>query len=106
MSSSIQPSDIERDFESTLSSRIREPLNFMQVVLGPRQVGKTTGVRHVFDAWNGNKLYATADLPAPPDSNWILQQWNQAVSQSGEVLLVFDEIQKIPSWSETIKMLF
>ncbi|MFN4896729.1 MAG: AAA family ATPase, partial [Pseudomonadota bacterium] len=74
--------------------------------LTPRQVGKTTGVRHVFDNWQGPKHFATADTPLPPTAEWVIQQWNQARALQGEVLLVIDEIQKIDRWSEVVKSLF
>jgi predicted AAA+ superfamily ATPase len=97
---------ITRAFNKVLLSRLNEPLGVMQIVLGPRQVGKTTGVKQVFAQWKGSKHFASADLPAPPDSNWILQQWNIATALPGPVLLALDEVQKIPRWSETVKMLF
>ena len=36
---------IFRDFSKKLEVRLQERLNFIQVVTGPRQVGKATGVR-------------------------------------------------------------
>ena len=55
--------------------------------------------------------YATADEPAIKDCIWIEQQWetarlmlqNRLKSKKG--LLILDEIQKIPGWSETVKRL-
>ena len=38
---------ISRRFTDTLHARLIEPLNFIQVVMGPRQVGKTTGLRQL-----------------------------------------------------------
>ena len=98
--------EISREFEETLAGRIQENLNTMQVILGPRQVGKSTGVGHVFQNCHFGKVTASADLPSPPTSEWILQHWNTARSKAGPVLLVLDEVHKIPRWSETIKMLF
>ena len=40
---------ITRHFETVLEQRLCERLNFIQVILGPRQVGKSTGVRKIFD---------------------------------------------------------
>jgi predicted AAA+ superfamily ATPase len=89
-----------------IEQRISQPLNFIQVIVGPRQVGKTTGIEGIYQRWNGPKVLATADLPVPPSSEWIERYWQNARSLDGEVLLVFDEIQKVPRWSETVKALF
>jgi uncharacterized protein len=98
--------DINRDFVEILSSRLREDLNFMQVLLGPRQVGKTTGVLKVLETWAGESHFATADKLTPPDVNWIELQWQIAQSKIGPTVLVLDEIQKIPGWDEKIKLLY
>lgn len=97
---------IKRDFISLLNQRLSQKLPFIQVVLGPRQVGKTTGVQQALKELPGKSIFANADLPTPPTSDWIIQYWNQAQALGGEVILVLDEIQKIPRWSDTIKMLY
>ncbi|MCI0516110.1 ATP-binding protein [candidate division KSB1 bacterium] len=96
----------KRDIVDQLLSRMNAPRRFIQVMTGPRQVGKTTAVYQVLNAWSGLSHYATADLPAPPQPNWIGQQWELARlrSQAGEpVLLVLDEVQKVSRWSEIVK---
>ncbi len=50
-------------------------------------------------------MYATADLPVPPNNAWIIQQWQQARAIP-DGLLILDEIQKVSQWSQVIKMLF
>lgn len=89
--------------------RIKEPRRFIQVLSGPRQVGKTTMVLYLLERLNFPYLFAVAD--AVPNSNpfWIEQQWEvarQQWKQSGasEFLLVIDEIQKVDNWSETVKL--
>lgn len=91
-----------------LSKRLAEPRRFIQVLSGPRQVGKTTLARQLMEAFGERSTYASADGPAPGDSVWLEQQWNTARlrSQGGPWLLVLDEIQKIPGWSETVKQLW
>lgn len=63
----------------------------------------------ILDRWKGPKQYETADQPTPPTVRWIQTQWEQArrlTSRSrGETLLVLDEVQKIPRWSEVVKRL-
>lgn len=96
----------QRKIVDRLSTRINEPRRFIQVVLGPRQVGKTTAVQQVLQTWQGSQHYASADLPAPPQSGWIEQQWQLARirAKAGKpVLLVLDEVQKINQWSELVK---
>ena len=91
-----------------LLSRIREPRKFIQVLAGPRQVGKTTLARQVIDAGGIPSHYASADAPTLRDRIWIEQQWDLGRLRAGEgdALLVLDEIQKIGEWSEVVKRLW
>ena len=57
---------IKREFVAELSRRLKAPLNFIQVVVGPRQVGKTTGLRQLVQDWRGPTHLVTADEVAPP----------------------------------------
>jgi predicted AAA+ superfamily ATPase len=86
-----------------------DPL-LIQVISGPRQVGKSTLASQILERWKGPRFFETADHPTPPDSAWIVQAWQRArarcIKGKTEPLLVFDEVQKIPRWSETIKGLF
>ena len=95
---------ITRDFTVELERRIRQRTNVIQVVLGPRQVGKTTGVLQLEAAGIGPMTYASADLPAPPTYEWISEQWQLARSRGG--VLALDEVQKITGWSEVVKRLY
>ncbi|MFZ5470285.1 MAG: ATP-binding protein [Myxococcota bacterium] len=101
---------IERTLVSELLKRLRGPPQPLQIVLGPRQVGKTTALEHVLAHWEGPKHYASADLPAPPDAAWIQSQWQVARLLAGQqrqrTLLVLDEVQKVPRWSEVVKALY
>ncbi|MDI3259363.1 MAG: ATP-binding protein [Sinobacteraceae bacterium] len=78
---------------------------------GPRQVGKTTLVQQVADGLAAELRYASADEPTLRGADWIAQQWEAArlaargAGKRGAVL-VLDEIQKIPGWSETVKRLW
>jgi len=96
---------------ATLARRLAEPRRFIQAVAGPRQVGKTTLVQQVLDASNRVARFASADEPTLRGSGWIAQQWDAArleVADAGKsgAVLVLDEIQKIPGWSETVKRLW
>src|SRR3989304_2213558 len=96
----------------TLVSRLREPRLFLQVLAGPRQVGKPRLVPRAMDALNRPAHYASGDEPGRRDRAWIEQQWEVArlplreTRKSGGALLVLDEIQKIPHWSDVGKRLW
>ncbi|MDY6795584.1 MAG: ATP-binding protein [Actinomycetota bacterium] len=92
--------EYERPYAKALTKRLREPRRFIQVVAGPRQVGKTTMVHQVLTGWGRLAHYASADKPTLKDSAWIEAQWEAAR------LLALDEIHKIPAWSETVKRLW
>ncbi|WP_455773318.1 ATP-binding protein [Porphyromonas asaccharolytica] len=92
----------------TLSERIQEPRRFMQVVAGPRQVGKSTLVAQVLQDMTIPYSIAVADAVDPNDSDWIRRVWEAArttmrINSETEYLLVIDEIQKIDNWSEMVK---
>ncbi|MEW6292605.1 MAG: ATP-binding protein [Pseudomonadota bacterium] len=96
----------ERPFVARLQARLSESAPLIQVLVGPRQVGKTTGMRQLLARWQGALHYANADDLLTADRSWLLAQW-QAAARLGEgALLVIDEIQKAPNWSETIKSLW
>lgn len=93
-----------------LMSRMKEPQPLIQVVVGARQVGKTTMVRQVLTESGRPHLYESADVIPATDRSWIEQIWNKAGIESrkhdGNFILAIDEIQKIHQWSETIKKLY
>lgn len=101
---------IERPLVAILLKRLQAGHQPVQIVLGPRQVGKTTALEQVMEQWPGPSHYATADLPAPPDAEWIHAQWlvarELARSQRKRTLLVLDEIQKVSRWSDVVKGLY
>lgn len=82
----------------------------LQVIIGPRQVGKTTLALQVFKNWPGPKSYNSADLPNTPTIDWVVNHWEQCRlryrQNKREGLLILDEIQKIPRWSEAVKKLY
>ena len=101
-----------RPIYKTLLSRLKEPRKFLQVLAGPRQVGKTTLIRQVIEALNIPSHYASADEPTLKSAVWIEQQWEigrlqaRRSEKKGEALLVLDEVQKVSGWSEIVKRLW
>jgi predicted AAA+ superfamily ATPase len=95
---------------NSLAARLDEPRRFLQVVTGPRQVGKTTLVRQVLSRHGRPHRFASADEPTLRDSAWLHMQWDaarlEARAAPGGAVLALDEIQKIPRWSETVKRLW
>ena len=105
MLSNSSAAGFERQVGTQLESRLREPRRFIQVVAGPRQVGKTTLVRQVIDRIGMPARYASADEPTLRGPDWIGQQWDAArlVAEGGPAILVLDEVQKVAGWAEAVK---
>jgi predicted AAA+ superfamily ATPase len=99
---------MERSVVENVLTRLREGPDLLQVIVGPRQVGKTTAARAVAERWSGPVRYAAADLPLPPGPEWIETQWELARRDRGQgtPLLVLDEVQKVSGWSEVVKALW
>jgi predicted AAA+ superfamily ATPase len=143
-----------------LASRLREPVTRIQIVAGPRQIGKSTLVRQTLAKWPQDRLtMLSADTGTGAalnlnggteayrperkrDASWLIDEWKKASGtakatekrdlRSGTYqrqaesarrlppganltqgqqptkphVLVIDEIQKIPQWSETVKALW
>ena len=95
---------------SELAKRASEGRRFMQVVAGARQVGKTTIINQFLDSYPHDFIYESADSVTGSSRAWLEQVWNSARLRiragSPEVLLVIDEVQKLPDWSELVKKLW
>lgn len=101
----------QRPQAATLTRRLAEPRRFMQAVTGPRQVGKSTLVQQITEGLGVPVRYASADEPTLRAVHGIGQQWEAARLEAAAAgkrgaLLVLDEVQKIPAWSETVKRLW
>lgn len=91
-----------------IKSRINEPRSRIQVVVGPRQVGKSTLIGQILEECTFPYEIYSADDIVNADANWLMQIWETQrlkMETAGETkrLLVVDEIQKITNWSETVK---
>lgn len=102
-------SRFQRAQAATLATRLRQPRRFIQAITGPRQAGKSTLVEQATESLKAPVRYASADEPTLQGADWIAQQWEAArldITGKAGAVLVLDEIQKIPGWSETAKRLW
>lgn len=105
---SRQLKGFRRPQAAELARRLAEPRRFLQVVAGPRQVGKTTLVQQVTADAGAAVRYASADEPTLRGPGWIAEQWEAARLETGSKggILVLDEVQKAIGWSESGKRLW
>ena len=97
-----------RQFDTVLN-RISEQRDRIQVLSGPRQVGKSTLMDQVLEVVTIPHTLQKADSVNPGDTNWIHRIWESVrltmrSQGQNEHLLVIDEIQKIHNWSEAVKL--
>jgi len=98
---------MQRGIIQTVTKRLKEPRMFIQVLCGPRQVGKTTLITQALRETAIPHVYASADDAPDVSSIWLRQIWDKArlgcKQAGGDYLLVVDEVQKIANWSEVVK---
>lgn len=102
--------EYRRDQYNILEGRLKGKRKLIQVLTGPRQVGKTTLIRQVLNNISLTSTYISADGYDARNASWIEKHWESARAncrQSGKGhLLAIDEIQKIPDWSPVVKKLW
>lgn len=106
---SIKEIAFQRPYAAELARRLVEERRFLQVISGPRQVGKSTMVQIVLQQQSVPMRFVSADEPTLRGVDWISQQWEAArleARNADGAILALDEIQKIPGWSETVKRLW
>lgn len=92
-----------------LTRRLSEPRRFIQIVLGPRQVGKTTLVGQALASTTGHVVKRSADDLSVISRAWLIDIWNQAraLARDGAAcVLAVDEVQKIEDWASVVKKLW
>lgn len=99
---------IIRSQSNDLIMRLQEPRRTIQVVAGPRQVGKTTLVKQVIQQLSTPSRFFNADGVQADDKDWIAARWEEVralmhFNQYQEMVLVIDEVHKINNWSEQVK---
>lgn len=99
----------ERSIVDLLASRLQEPRRFIQIVIGPRQTGKSTAVAQALDRIAAPTIEHSFDLPRDRRPARLEAAWNKAresASAKKEIILSLDEIQKVPDWSSIVKYLW
>ena len=99
----------ERALVSTLIQRMNEPRRFIQILLGPRQTGKTTAISQALSKISIAQIEAEVNEHGA-SADWLRAQWTRARALfSGEVesvLLVIDEVQYVRNWADVVKALW
>src|SRR3989344_6173008 len=99
----------KRALYSHILQRLQDTRRFIQVLLGPRQVGKPPLALQACEELDKPCHYAAADLATLQSLSWLQQQWEVARQKGREgrgAVLMIDEVQKIPHWSDAVKALW
>jgi uncharacterized protein len=125
----------QRPVGKQLSRRLAEPPQRLQILAGPRQVGKTTLVDQLLNGAArpvSSRLLLAADpsphgvlqggdwsRPERADSDWLVQAWTHAegmakawrdsehpAAAQTPFVLALDEIQRVQQWSSVVKGLW
>lgn len=91
-----------------IKGRLEEQRRFIQVVMGARQIGKSTVVKQVLKDLEAPYQFFSADNVPTMGSAWISNCWAavRSLKESNgweSIVLVIDEVQKITNWSEVVK---
>ena len=101
----------ERAQVDMMATRMHERENpLMQVVVGSRQTGKSTMVAQALRKADVRNHFVSADDAIIPSEQWLRTEWqqarNEAMRDSSPMVLIVDEVQKIPSWPRVVKSLY
>jgi predicted AAA+ superfamily ATPase len=98
--------EIKRSFYAQLEQRLTKYVPLIQIILGPRQVGKSTAILSLLKNFPKNSLYLALDVPGPNPEQTIRFTWQKARAISGHKILVIDEIQNVENWAALVKELY
>ena len=99
---------LQRSYFEPITRRINEPRKFIQLIEGPRQVGKSTLIKQVLKSISLPWVHFAADNVPATQTAWISDCWATArnklrMEHLSELLLVIDEVQKLKNWAEAVK---
>ena len=99
----------QRQIVNEITSRINEPRRFIQIVIGPRQTGKSTAVAQALESYRAPSLFEEA-TKGESDADWIRALWirarNLITPETPEAALIIDEVQYVSNWSSVVKTLW
>lgn len=98
-----------RALSEELEKRLQEPRRFMQIVMGPRQTGKTTAVKQALAALDRPTVVFDAGSAPVSSAARVSIEWEQArtlAKREGGAILFIDEAQKVEGWSDVVKALW
>ena len=99
----------KRSLVDTIAGRAREPRRFIQIVVGPRQTGKTTAILQAVNQLDIMFTYFSFDDERDITAEKLRTVWDAArssIRSTNDHILILDEIHRIPQWSSTIKALW
>lgn len=100
----------QRKIVEEVKKGLEKAPGLIHVVVGPRQVGKTTAMRDLCESGLMPHYWVAADMALPVGAEWLESHWQMAEAEArqrpGPFLLVVDEVQKVRGWSETVKRLW
>lgn len=94
------------EIKDILYKRLQEPApRLVQILTGPRQVGKTHLLLEIARKMGDSALYYPADTPQTSLPGWWDMIWGKTVSRAKKkkIILLLDEIHYLPNWSRLIK---
>lgn len=92
--------------QQTLVQRLSEAApGRIQILTGPRQVGKTTLLLELVERFGEQAVYAAGDDPNAVLPGYWERVWADAESraQQGTALLLLDEVHRFPQWAAKLK---
>ncbi|MBD3160576.1 MAG: AAA family ATPase [Candidatus Eisenbacteria bacterium] len=95
------------DCRNTLLQRLEEPApSRIQLLSGPRQVGKTTLLLELAKALGDDAVYAAADAPEASLPGFLDRLFNRArkiAASRGRAIVLLDEVHLISEWAARLK---
>lgn len=93
--------------EALFRKRIKAPRKFIQVVVGPYFIGKTTMVQDQVAEAMLSQHYCTAQKAPDRSNEWVHEEWAKVrqimrLDKISQIVLILDDIQYIDNWAEAV----